>query len=187
MKIVLISATNRLGSMTRRLTSFVEKLIKENLAPSDKLNILDLMELPSEIFGPQSYSEKPASFDRFRKMMVEADAHFLVIPEYNGGPPGVLKHFIDMLPFPESLQRRPTGFVGIAAGRFGALRAVEQTQQIFEYRNAYIYPERIFISGIDKAIDETGKPKDETTLKLLTSEVQGFVRFARKLVSSGAD
>ena len=28
----------------------------------------------------------------------------VVVPEYNGGAPGVLKYFIDLLPFPESLR-----------------------------------------------------------------------------------
>lgn len=183
MKFVLISATNRPGSMTRKLTGYIEELLRENLAASDSLELLDLQELPPEIFNPKSYGEKPASFEAIRKTMVEAQAHFLVVPEYNGGYPGVLKYFIDMLPFPESLQRRPTAFVGLAAGRFGSLRGTEQIQHIFEYRNAYVYPERVFIPFVDKAIDEKGKPKDETTLKLLKNEVQGFVSFARKFAA----
>ena len=36
------------------------------------------------------------------------------------------------------------------AGIWGALRPVEQLQAIFGYRNAYLYPERVFLPGIGK-------------------------------------
>ncbi len=105
----------------------------------------------------------------------------MVVPEYNGGAPGVFKYFIDMLPFPQSLQRLPTLFIGVAAGRFGALRPVEQMQAIFRYRNAYLYPDSIYLMGVHESIDADGKPKDEGTQKLFHQSLDGFIQFARKL------
>ena len=61
-----------------------------------------------------------------------------------------------MLPFPESFEQRPVCFVGLAAGIWGALRPVEQLQAIFGYRNAYIFPERVFMPGIGKLLNEAG-------------------------------
>ena len=104
----------------------------------------------------------------------------IVMPEYNGGAPGILKYFIDMLPFPQSLVKTPIGFVGLSAGRFGAIRSVEQIMQICAYRNAYLYPDRVFMNFIDKAVDKDGKPTDPAVFKLLQSEVKGFIEFARK-------
>ena len=69
----------------------------------------------------------------------------VVVPEYNGSFPGILKYFIDLLPFPESFDCRPVSYVGVSAGQWGALRAVEQLQLVFGYRNAYVHPPRTFL------------------------------------------
>jgi NAD(P)H-dependent FMN reductase len=97
--------------------------------------------------------------------------------------PGVLKYFIDMLKFPESFERRPVCFVGIAAGMWGALRPVEQLQMIFGYRNAFIYPERVFMPGIGKLLSPKGEITDADLLERLRSQQRGFVDFVRKVKS----
>jgi len=109
------------------------------------------------IFSPASYAAKPAGFSKSTDAILAADGLVIVTPEYNGGIPGILKYFIDMLPFPESFEHRPVFFVGLAAGIWGALRPVEQLQAIFCYRNAYIFPERVFMPGINKLLDEAGQ------------------------------
>src|SRR5437667_4808 len=81
--------------------------------------------------------------------IVRAAGLVVISPEYNGGMPGILKYFIDMLKFPESFAARPVCFVGLAAGVWGALRPVEQLQAVFGYRNAHLYPERVFLPKIN--------------------------------------
>ncbi len=183
MKIVLISGTNRPGSQTRRLTKYIESQLQSLMTAGESLELLDLVDLPLEVFAPTSYQTKPESFAKFSSAMIASHAMFFVIPEYNDGAPGVLKYFVDMLPFPQSLQHRATGLVGVAAGRFGNLRGVEQIEGVLKYRNAYVYPERTFIPFVDKALDESGEPKDEGTLKVLNSQILGFLEFARKTQS----
>ena len=105
----------------------------------------------------------------------------VVTPEYNGGMPGVLKYFIDMLKFPESFERRPVCFVGLAAGVWGALRPVEQLQMIFGYRNAHIFPERVFIPGVGSVINSEGQVSDPEIVKRLRKQAQGFTDFVARL------
>jgi NAD(P)H-dependent FMN reductase len=105
----------------------------------------------------------------------------VVTPEYNGSVPGVLKYFIDMLQFPESFEQRPVCFTGLAAGIWGALRPVEQLQAIFGYRNAYIFPGRVFLPQINSLLDESGKLKDAELLDRLHKQAEGFVDFVEKL------
>ena len=105
----------------------------------------------------------------------------IVTPEYNGSLPGILKYFIDMLPFPESFEQRPVCFIGLAAGIWGALRPVEQLQAIFGYRNAYIFPERVFMPGIGKLLDEAGRFPSPDIEKRLANQAAGFAGFVEKL------
>jgi chromate reductase len=181
MKFSIISGTNRLNSNTRRVADFTQSLLKQKVKTDDSVSLIDLCELPLEIFSPNAYSEKPKSFDNFRDAVLQADALISVLPEYNGAAPGVFKYFIDMLPFPQSLNKLPSFFIGLSSGRFGALRAIEQTQQVFRYRNAFLYPESIYLMGVEKSLEASGQPKDEFILKLFHQSLEGFVDFSRRL------
>ena len=152
--IVIISGTNRPNSITRKVTAHVEAIYK---SLGVAFQVLDLADMPPEIFSPTSYAEKPAAFKKFTDAILASDGVVIVSPEYNGGVPGVLKYFIDMLPFPESFEHRPVCFVGVAMGIWGALRPIEQLQAIFGYRNAFIFPERVFMPGIGKLLDASGQ------------------------------
>ena len=143
--------------------------------------MLDLATLPPEIFAPSSYAEKPAAFKLFTDKILAADGVVIVTPEYNGGVPGILKYFVDMLPFPESFEQRPVCFVGVSAGIWGALRPVEQLQAIFGYRNAYIYPERVFLPGIGQALDPSGKFTNPDLATRLEKQASGFTGFVERL------
>jgi NAD(P)H-dependent FMN reductase len=176
--IVIISGTNRPGSNTRKVAARVEAVYHALGVP---FQVLDLAHLPPEIFSPSAYAEKPAAFKPVTDTLLAADGLVIVTPEYNGGIPGVLKYFIDMLPFPESFEQRPVCFVGLAAGLWGALRPVEQLQAIFGYRNAYIFPERVFMPGIGKLLDDHGQFTSPDLEKRLHSQASGFVGFVEKL------
>ena len=176
--IVIISGTNRPGSNTRKVAARIEALYQIS---GLKANLLDLAELPPEIFSPAAYAEKPAAFKKFSDAILAAEGLVVVTPEYNGGVPGVLKYFIDMLPFPESFEHRPVCFVGLAAGIWGALRPVEQLQAIFGYRNAHIFPERVFMPGIGKLLDAQGNFTNPEIEKRLEKQAAGFAGFVEKL------
>ncbi|HEY4415234.1 MAG TPA: NAD(P)H-dependent oxidoreductase [Verrucomicrobiae bacterium] len=178
--ITLIVGTNRPGSNTRKVASQLEEIYAALQVP---LHVLDLAKLPPEIFAPASYAEKPASFLPFAETILQSSGLHIVTPEYNGSLPGVLKYFIDMLKFPESFEHRPVCFTGLAAGMWGALRPVEQLQAIFAYRNAHIYPVRVFMPQIHNSLDASGKIKDAELVGRLQAQAEGFARFVEKIKS----
>ena len=140
--------------------------------------LYSLAELPGEAFAPEAFAVKPPALLDVQRRVVEAAGLHLVVPEYNGSFPGVLKHFIDLLRFPESFQDKPVAFVGAANGMFGGLRAVEQLQMIFAYRNAHLFPDRVFIPTVSKRLDEAGGMADADIDARLAKQTAGFARFA---------
>jgi len=174
----LISGTNRPGANTRHVARHVEEIYAALNVP---LRLLDLADLPQEIFLPSCYAEKPKTFHPFAEAIVQAKGLIVVTPEYNGSMPGVLKYFIDMLKFPESFERRPVCFIGLSAGVWGALRSTEQLAAIFGYRNAYIYPERVFLSQINTHLDASGRLINPELLARLKSQAEGFIHFVEHL------
>lgn len=176
--ITLIVGTNRPGSNTRKVARQIEEFYAALKVP---LRVLDLAQLPPEIFSPTAYADTPPTFAPFAEGVLQAAGLHVVTPEYNGGIPGVLKYFIDMLEFPESFEQRPVCFTGLSAGMWGALRPVEQLQAIFGYRNAYLYPERVFLPGIKKLLDANGRLPDAELQGRLAKQAEGFVAFVEKL------
>jgi chromate reductase, NAD(P)H dehydrogenase (quinone) len=176
--ITLVVGTNRPGSSTRKVAALIGECYHELEAP---LRVLDLADLPPDIFSPAAYAEKPKSFHPFAEAILRSAGLHVVTPEYNGSMPGVLKYFIDMLKFPESFERRPVCFTGLAAGIWGALRPVEQLQAIFGYRNAHLYPERVFLPQIHGLLDASGRLKDAELLGRLKKQAAGFVEFVEQL------
>jgi len=102
-----------------------------------------------------------------------------VTPEYNGGLRSA-EVFYRYAEVSGKFRAAPGLFCGLSAG-FGALRPVEQLQGIFSYRNAHIYPERVFLPRINDLLDETGVLRDGELIERLHNQARGFVQFIEKL------
>lgn len=176
--IAVIVGTNRPNSNSRRVADQVVRMHFTLGCPS---HLIDLANLPPGIIHPTAYDEKPPEFSEFSSKVLDATGLVVVVPEYNGSFPGVLKLFIDHLPFPQSLERKPVCLVGISAGMWGALRAVEQLQGIFGYRNAHLFPERVFIPRCNSVFDSEGRMNDIDLLGRLERQAMGFCKFIEVL------
>ncbi|HWE03112.1 MAG TPA: NAD(P)H-dependent oxidoreductase [Tepidisphaeraceae bacterium] len=173
--IFIVSGTNRPVSNTLRIARVVEA---HYAGAGVKTELFSLADLPPEIFSPEAYGRKPPDFERLQDRVIAAAGLHLIIPEYNGSFPGVLKHFIDMLKFPESFDRKPAAFVGVANGQWGGLRAVEQMQMVVGYRNAHVYPGRIFVPHVQNKLDAQGQLIDADLDARFAKQTRGFAAFA---------
>ena len=173
--ILVIAGTNRPGSNALRVARAIEAHYG---AAAVACGLLSLTEMTPEIFDPSSYAKKPPKMAELQQRVLNARGLHIVTPEYNGSFPGVLKYFIDMLKFPESFERKPVAFVGEANGIWGGLRPVEQLQQVFGYRNAHIYPDRVFIPAVGQKLDADGNVTDPAINDRLAKQAAGFAAFA---------
>ena len=176
--ITIIVGTNRTGSVTAQVAAFVSTVYDE----LDIANrVLDIAELPPETFSPEAYAEKPPRVVEFTDQILASSGLVVVTPEYNGSMAGALKLFIDMLPFPESFEDRPVSYIGIAAGRFGALRSVEHLQEVFGYRNALNFPRRVFIPAIGSIMKAEGGLEGHDFGDRIRQQAKGFTAYCRSL------
>jgi NAD(P)H-dependent FMN reductase len=178
--ILVISGTNRPDANALRVAKVVLAHYRAAQIPAE---LFSLAEMPIEVFDPSSYAKKPPAIEGIQQRVLAASALHVVTPEYNGSFPGVLKYFIDMLKFPESFDRKPVAFVGEAAGMWGALRSVEQLSQIFAYRNAHIFPDRVFIPAVRDKFDAGGRFIDKDIDQRLASQTSGFGEHVEHLLS----
>ena len=88
--ITIIAGTNRPDSNSERIANFYHNLIPE------ESQVLALKDLPRDFVYADTYGEGSDAFNAIVKTnIIDADKFIFIIPEYNGGFPGVLKAFID--------------------------------------------------------------------------------------------
>ncbi|NGP87590.1 NADPH-dependent FMN reductase [Fodinibius halophilus] len=174
----IISGTDRPGSNALRVSKYIQKKYREEGVDT---GIIDMQNFPVDQVAGGKYGEELPEVEAFVSRAVTADGLVIVCPEYNGGYPGILKLFIDYFPFPGSLEKKPIALVGEASGAFGALRAVEQLQQVLGYRHAHIFPERVFIPRVTENFDDETGINDDFQQQLLMAQVTGFPQFVRDL------
>ena len=176
--ILIVSGTNRPGSYCLRVAQLIQRHYREAGIPHE---LFSLLEVPQSLFLPESYAKKPPEFRAIQQRILDASGLHMIVPEYNGGFPGVLKLFIDHLKFPDSFEHKPVCFTGEANGMWGAFRPVEQIQMIFGYRNAYTFPHRVFIPRVQSQFDEAGNFTNAEIEGLLRDQAVNFAHFVRKL------
>lgn len=179
MNIVVVCGTNRDGALSRLLAA---EVALSYIQRDQTVDLLDMNELPADALLPSAYKERPASVQALVDRFLAADGVVFIIPEYNGSYPGVVKLFADMLPYPDGFDSRPCAFIGLAAGQFKGLRAVEHFQQVAGYRNAHIFPRRIFIGDSFKQFID-GKLADDELTTRLQEQAEGFLKFIANVKS----
>ena len=177
----IVSGTNRPGSNSLKISKHLQSLYKKHGHESE---IIDLRDIPLEKLDGSQYSKREMpEFEPWIDKTLNADSFHLVVPEYNGSYPGILKYFIDHWKYPDSFEHRPVAFVGLG-GRFGGLRPVEHLQGVFGYRNGFMFPDRVFLTNIWNHMKDD-QITDDMFLELLEKQVKDFIAFVEGLHKVG--
>lgn len=175
--ISIISGTDRKDSNSLIIAKEIETIYKNLNVKTEIIDLCQFRPLLAQLppYGDDSVENHYPGF----KQILNSQGIVIVCPEYNGSMPGILKLFIDYMKYPESFEFRPVAFVG-HGGRFAGLRPVEHLQQVFGYRNSYIYPVRVFIPNVWNVIQDH-KIYDLKIKELLIKQSQGFHQFIKAL------
>lgn len=153
-----------------------------------EFELLDLRDYPlpfySEDNSPDSlehgYSNKIAT--KWAAKIGKADAFIIITPEYNHGPPAVLKNALDWVY--SEWNKKPVAFVSYAPGAAGGIRAVEQLRTIaVELQMAPIH-KAIHIGHLLKTLDENGTLLTGTYNEQLPKFMEELVWWAKALKSA---
>jgi NAD(P)H-dependent FMN reductase len=170
--IALLIGTHRRGSISAKIARMIARIYRDQGVTVD---LIDPADLPLTLFAPEAYDHRYETDSPLAQRFINADGLHVVVPEYNGSYAGVLKHILDIQPYKQCFDRKPVCLTGIAAGEWGGLRAVEQIQQVFAYRNAHIHPERVFL----KEVEDVSPILGPELIDRLKRQATGFSRFVR--------
>jgi NAD(P)H-dependent FMN reductase len=116
---------------------------------------------------------------QFSATMMRADALVLVVPEYNHGYPGLLKHVLDTNL--KEYIHKAVGICGVSAGGLGGTRVIENLLPVMrELGLVTIFWDGNF-SGVQNLFDATGKLVDQAYLKRIDKFIKELVWMAKVL------
>lgn len=128
--ITIFSGTNRPDNNTHRLAGAVAEIFRHS---SMECQTYDLRELPKTVAFSEVFGARSPDFERVIAQYVQpVDKFIFVLPEYNGGFPGVLKLFLDAVE-PHHWYGKKAALIGLAAGRSGNLRGLDQLTNVLNY------------------------------------------------------
>ena len=174
--ITIIAGTNRPGSRARRIANYYRTVLNELGAESQ---LLDLAELPADFTSTALYAQA-GSNSAFNRLAVLLDAgHKLVIitPEYNGSFPGVLKAFIDGLPYPGGIWGKKVALVGLSSGGQGGLLAMTHLSDVLMYLGSAVLPQRVRLPFINKDLNELDELNHDLSRQLLREQAAALLAF----------
>jgi NAD(P)H-dependent FMN reductase len=171
--ITVISSTNRANSFTSKVAHSYQQLL---IAYGHDVRFFSLEALPSDfIFSSFDGKSNPQFDDLVKKNIVEAEKFLFVIPEYNGGFPGVLKAFIDCVK-PASFAGKKAALAGVADGHAGALRPLDMFTLVLNHIRVNVYYDKPKFSHIEDHMNENGQ-LDAAYHERAQKQVEGFLKF----------
>jgi chromate reductase len=172
--ITIIAATNRPKSNTLKVAKFYQKLIEmqgENVA------LLSLEKVPADVAFNELYGNRSKVFQEILdEYIIPSKKLVIIVPEYNGSFPGIVKTFIDAI-HPDLLRGKKVALVGVSSGRAGNLRGMEHLTGILNYLGLFVHPNRLPVSSILTLLDEQGNVKDVNTIAVLKKHVDDVVKW----------
>ena len=137
--------------------------------------MIDVRALPLRLDDAGEQIKMP----EFSAKMQRADGLILVVPEYNHGYPGLLKHALDMNL--EEYVHKPVALCGVSAGPFGGTRVIEQLVNVVRELGLVVTFNDVNFGGIRKLFSESGELQDESFVRRVAKCLDELIWMARVL------
>jgi len=171
--IPVILGTPRKGRASENVARFVFEEVNKREGIGTEL--IDLRDLPFPADDEGESLKNP----NFSAMIERADGLVLVVPEYNHGYPGLLKHALDTNL--KEYIHKAVGVCGVSAGGFGGTRMIQNLLPVLrELGLVTIFWDGNF-SGAHKLFDESGKLLDEAYVKRIDQFLKELIWMSKVL------
>lgn len=171
--IPLILGTARQGRQSEHAARFVFEQTKKRAGVETEF--IDVRTLPMRLDDAGEQMKDPA----FSSTIERCDGLILVVPEYNHGYPGLLKHALDMNL--KEYIHKAVGICGVSAGPFGGARVIEQLAPVMRELGLVIIFEDVNFGTVQKLFDEEGKLLDLEYVRRVDKFLNELIWMARVL------
>lgn len=165
--ITIISGSNRQDNNTKKVALEYQRLLEErNIAT----HFLALDETPM-------VERNEAFIKTENEVLKPAQKFIIVMPEYNGSYPGILKLMIDNTDVAKVWWYKKILLTGVSTGRAGNLRGMEHLGGSLLHMKMMVHYNRLPISLVDKLMNDQGQFTDAATVTAINSQLDEFLNF----------
>lgn len=170
--ITCLLGTSRPGSYTSKALSIV--VDEFNKDPGVSVTVIDPSEL--ELNFPGRGSDAGAA--GMVESVEAATGLVLATPEYHGSFSAMMKLMIENLGFPSAMAGKPVALLGVAAGRIGAIKSLEQLRGVCSHVGAIVLPGPVSVANVQSVFDDDGRVNDPA----VEQQVRGVARGLRDYI-----
>ena len=177
--IPVILGTTRQGRASENVARFVFGEVEKREGVVTELIDLRELKFPTDDAG------ETIKLPQFSDLCARADGLVLVVPEYNHGPPGMLKHALDTNL--KEYIHKAVGICGVSARGFGGTRVIENMLPVLrELGLVTIFWDGNF-SNAQNLFDENGTIKDRATYEKRIDKFLGELIWMSKVLRYGRE
>lgn len=138
---------------------------------------------PKDFDLPGDGNDPEGKDPRYTRITQQADAFFVVTPEYNHSFPGSLKRLLDSEL--ETYNHKPVAFAGVSNGGWGGVRAVEALVPAVRETGLVVMSWDVYFPRVQDIFDQQGtmqpafRERYETNLQNLFAELLWFARLLK--------
>ena len=171
--IPVILGTVRQGRKSEHAANLVFEQTRKRVGVETEL--IDIRSLPMRLDDAGEQIKDPG----FSATVKRAAGLILVVPEYNHGYPGLLKHALDSN-LVEYIHKA-VGICGVSAGPFGGSRVIEHLLPVMRELGLVTTFTDVNFSAIGKVFDEQGKLLDENYVRRIDKFLDELIWMTRVL------
>ena len=174
-RVVTLLGTSRPGNFTGKALQLVNDELEGSGARVDTFDPAKMsLGFPGEPPTPDAIAMKEA--------VQAATGVVLSTPEYHGCFSSMLKLMIENLGFPSALGGKPVALLGVASGRIGAIKSLEQLRGVCSHVGAIVLPGPISVAGVNKVFDEEGSCLDASVEKSIRGVATNLMDYIQQNV-----
>jgi NAD(P)H-dependent FMN reductase len=152
----VILGTPRQGRMSEHAAELMRAELAKRVGVLTELIDVGKLPIPTDDAG------EAAKDPVFSEAMNRADALVIVVPEYNHGYPGLLKHVLDTNL--KEYVHKAAGVVGVSAGVFGGARVIQNLIPVLRELGLVTIFWDVNFTTVQSRFDESGRLLDESFL-----------------------
>ena len=171
--IPVILGTARQGRQSENVARFVFEQTKKRADVETEL--IDVRELPMRLDDAGEQMKDAA----FSATIDRCDGIVVVVPEYNHGYPGLLKHALDMNL--KEYIHKAVGICGVSAGLFGGARVIEGLLPVMRELGLVTIFEDVNFGKVQEIFDEEGRLLDQSYVLRVDKFLNELIWMARVL------
>ena len=175
MKVIIVLGSVREKNKTAEAAKLANELL---IKMGHQVELLDPSEIRTPTLGA-NFDE--VTIEQIRGQVTNADAIVLCTPEYHGNFSSTLMALLENLDYPSVLAGKPVALIGVAAGKLGAVKALEHLRSVAAHCGAYVVPKVTSIANSFKVLPDSGGVLDPTVEPWMESMLMELVDLARRL------